>query len=204
MDAVYVRPANYGEMILTPGQYLEVELDRLGLDKAKLARKMQIRQATVSDWCSGNGAFNGDTAVAVRNRRAVERALNLPEGHLDQPSEQMLHRDRCTEALEDFLKSPIAPKDITEIELTNLRGTMPPLNREPTPDFYETYLFLIRNKLKPSRYSEELAENRELARQVEQRLETAYEPVEAKRAEFKKKRAKSAHKSAPKKRTSHR
>jgi transcriptional regulator with XRE-family HTH domain len=197
MDVVYVRPADYAEMILTPGQYLEVELERLGLDKAKLARKMGIRQATVSDWCSGKGAFNGKTAVAARNRREVERVLGLPKGHLDKQSEMTIHRDRCAEALEEFLNSPIAPKDITELEMTNLRDTLPPINLEPDANFYETYLFLLRNKLKPSRYAEELAENRELAKRVEKQLEKAYEPVEAKSEDFKKKRAKPPHKSTP-------
>lgn len=199
MDPVYVRDANYAEMILTPGQWLEIELERLKLDKAKLARKMGIRQATVSDWCNGKGAFNGDTSVAIRNRRSVERALNLPEGHLDQATAVTLHRQRCADALTEFLNSPLRPKDLTEIELTNLWDTAPPLTKEPTSDFYEAYTYLIRNKLKDSNYEQELSRKGAALERVEQKLEKAFQQVAMKSEGMKKKRTKDAHKRTKKK-----
>jgi len=204
MDVVYVVPSSSPEMTLTSGQYLEVELGRLDVEKTELASRLKVRYATVLDWCRGRGGFDGPSAHNRKNRVAAARALGLDDDHFEMPEATELHREKCRKALAAFLANPLAPKDLSEAELANLRATSPPLDREPTELFYEGYFYLLRNRLSPSRLAAELEENEALQRSLDQKLKKAYAAVQEKeqaRANNVKKRAQ---KRAAKKRDAHR
>lgn len=204
MDVVYVVPSDFAEMPLTPGQYLAVELKRLGVDKTDLAARLDVRYATVLDWCKGRGGFDGPTAHNRQNRIAAARALGLDDSHFEKPDVSTLHRIKCEEALAEFLANPLAPKDLTEAELANLRTTFPPLDREPTALFYEGYCYLLRNRLSPSRLEAELEENEALQRGIEKKLGKAYAVVQAEELARARNAARRAQKRAAKKRDPHR
>jgi hypothetical protein len=204
MDVVYVVPSDFAEMTLTSGQFLEVELRRLNVEKTELAVRLKVRYATVLDWCRGRGGFNGPSAHNQKNRVAAARALGLDDNHFEIPEATYLHREKCRKALAAFLANPLAPKDITEVELANLRATFPPLDREPTELFYEGYFYLLRNRLSPSRLAAELEENEALQRSVEQKLGKAYAVVQAEEEARAKNAQRRAQKRAAKKREPHR
>lgn len=166
MAPAYIVPSDLSAMKLTPGEFLAAEIERLGLKRADLARRVGVLWPTIDRWVKDEG-FN------EKNRVAAAAALGLQPDHFNVPSITIVHQLKCDEMRARFLASPLAPSDITDDEKAALASQQIPLDREPTEQFYAGLLYLLRGQLPASRFDSEVEENEALARQVAERVKAA-------------------------------
>lgn len=183
MAPAYIVPSDLSAMKLTSGEFLAAELERLGMTRADLAKKVGVEWPTINRWVKDDG-------FTRKNRVAAAAALGLQPDHFEVPPVTILHQLKCQEMCQKFLASPLAPPDITDEEKASLASQQIPLDRDPTEHFYAGLLYLLRGQLAPNQFEEEVAENEALARRRDAKIESIKKGAAKREQERQKSKAK--------------
>lgn len=162
MDVVYVVPSNFPKMTVTPGELLAAELEQRGIKRSDLAKLLHVNWPTVDRWVKNEG-------FGRKNRVNAALALKLQADHFEVPDQTLTHQAVCADVLQQFLSSPLAPKNITDEEKASLQSQQIPLHSQPTIHFYSGLLLLLRGQLDPANFEEEVRLNERLARSVSEK-----------------------------------